>query len=104
MRRLRKSSLSPGASNFIAGGVSSFAFWSGSFAFDSVKARIMADDFVKPRYSSYGDVVRQIYAEGGVRAFYRGLTPCLLRAAPVNASALFVWETAMRWMNAPQVR
>ena len=69
------------------------AFWSGSFAFDAVKARLMADDFVKPRYPSYMSVVRQIYSEGGVRAFYRGLTPCLLRAAPVNVRRLILDRT-----------
>lgn len=44
----------------------------------------MADDFVKPRYNSWMAAARQIYAEGGMRAFYRGLTPCLIRAAPTN--------------------
>jgi len=30
-----------------------------------------------------------LWAEGGVRRFYRGFTPCLIRAAPANAAMLF---------------
>lgn len=37
------------------------------------------------------------------QAVYRGFVPCLLRAFPTNASALFVWETSMRLMGAEQL-
>lgn len=30
-----------------------------------------------------------LWAEGGVRRFYRGFTPCIIRAAPANAAMLF---------------
>jgi hypothetical protein len=37
-------------------------------------------------------VAALIYAEGGARAFYRGLAPVLLRAFPANAACFFVME------------
>ncbi len=52
---------------------------------------------------SFTRTVRQILAEGGYRGFYRGLGPTLLRAFPVNASALWVYEGLMRLLEAEKV-
>ena len=46
---------------------------------------------------------RQILAREGSAGFFRGLGPCFLRAFPVNASALFVYEGTMRILGAEQV-
>ncbi|SCV71659.1 BQ2448_3247 [Microbotryum intermedium] len=74
--------VSEGTANFLAGGLSSNVFWIGAFPFDAVKNRLMTDSITKPRYSSWMAAARQIWAEGGVRAVYRGFVPCLLRAFP----------------------
>ncbi|GAA6026194.1 hypothetical protein JCM10207_008769, partial [Rhodosporidiobolus poonsookiae] len=65
--------------------------------------RIMTDNLANPRYKGWFDTARGIYAEGGVRAFYRGFIPGILRAFPTNASALFVWEGVMRAMGAQKL-
>ncbi|SCZ89002.1 BZ3500_MvSof-1268-A1-R1_Chr1-1g00886 [Microbotryum saponariae] len=96
--------VSEGTANFLAGGLSSNVFWIGAFPFDAVKNRLMTDSPTNPRYPSWMAAARQIWAEGGVRAVYRGFVPCLLRAFPTNASALFVWETSMRLMGAEQLK
>lgn len=72
MRQFRALQLAPGTSNFLAGGLSSTVFWTGSFCFDAVKNRLMSDSVTAPRYAGWLPAARQIYAEGGVRAFYRG--------------------------------
>ena len=36
--------------------------------------------------------IKRIYANGGIRAFYRGISPCLLRSVPANAVAFFGYE------------
>ncbi|KAM0748561.1 mitochondrial carrier [Meredithblackwellia eburnea MCA 4105] len=95
--------VSEGQANFLAGGIGSNAFWLGSFPFDAVKNRLMADSPSNPRYPTWMSAARQIWSEGGIRAVYRGFVPCLLRAFPTNASALFVWETTMRFMGAEQL-
>lgn len=52
---------------------------------------------------SYRNTTRQIYMTEGIRGFYAGIGPTLLRAFPVNAAALFVYEGILRVMNAEKV-
>jgi Mitochondrial carrier protein len=48
-------------------------------------------------------VARHINRVDGLRGYFAGLAPCLLRAFPVNASALFVYEGILRLLNAEKV-
>jgi len=48
-------------------------------------------------------IARQIHAIHGPAGFFRGLGPTLLRAFPVNACALFVYEGIMRELGAEAV-
>ena len=54
-----------GTANFLAGGLASNFFWTGAFAFDSVKNRYMTDSLTQPRYTTWRSCARAIYAEGG---------------------------------------
>lgn len=40
-----------------------------------------------------------LWAEGGRRALYAGLTPTLLRAFPANAAQWLAWECAVRTLR-----
>lgn len=53
---------------------------------------------------SFLATAKGIYSTDGVRGFYRGLGPCLLRAFPVNACAFFVYEGIMRLLGAEKVQ
>jgi solute carrier family 25 carnitine/acylcarnitine transporter 20/29 len=56
-------------------------------------------DAVNPaqrKFSGFFDAAGKLYASGGVRAFYRGLVPCLLRASPANAGMLFTVDYVRR--------
>lgn len=53
--------------------------------------------------SSFLTVSRSIYEGEGMRGFFRGLGPTYLRAFPVNASAIFVYERMMRMIGAEKV-
>ena len=44
--------------------------------------------------------VRETYANGGLRGFYRGIGFTLLRAAPVAGVVLPVYDTGMAWFAA----
>lgn len=48
-------------------------------------------------------IIRRIYTRDGLSGFFRGLGPCFLRAFPVNASAIFVYEGMMRVLGAEKV-
>ena len=63
---------------------------------------MMAARLSGPRNSAL-EIAKIIIREDGSKGFVRGLTPVLLRAFPVNASALFVYEGLMKLMNAEKV-
>ena len=62
----------------------------------------MATPHTRPRPSFVG-TVRQTFAQSGYRGFFRGLGPTILRAFPVNASAIWVYEGLMRTLGAEKV-
>ncbi|BFZ53422.1 hypothetical protein PYCC9005_000445 [Savitreella phatthalungensis] len=96
---LTDSKLSPGAKSFWAGGLAASLYWFFAFPADVVKQRIMTDSLTNPRYKSWADCVKQIWTREGLRGLYRGFTPCFLRSFPTNASAVFVFDTTMRYMT-----
>ena len=51
----------------------------------------MTDAMPRPErsYPTIAETARKLYAEGGVTRFYRGFSPCLIRAAPANAAMLY---------------
>ncbi|KAF9505802.1 hypothetical protein BS47DRAFT_1431677 [Hydnum rufescens UP504] len=95
--------MSTGFKTFCSGGLSSFTFWFFGIPADNVKNRIMGRPLDAPRISALR-VAEDIYRNLGWRGFYRGLAPCFLRAFPVNASALFVYEGLMRGLKAEKAR
>jgi Mitochondrial carrier protein len=104
------------------GGLGSFTFWFFGIPADNVKkyvirkpsysphipnahlsSRIMGRSLDVPPISALR-VAEDIYRNLGWRGFYRGLTPCFLRAFPANASALFVYEGLMKGLKAEKAR
>lgn len=53
---------------------------------------------------SFWGTARHIYGIAGLRGFFAGLSPCLLRAFPANACAFYVYEGLMRLFKAEKVR
>ncbi|KAF9015082.1 mitochondrial carrier [Cyathus striatus] len=108
--------ISTAAANFASGGLASFAFWAMAIPADNVKNRMMAYPHPLPYRSlakptslnimrpSFISTVRHIYCNDGAVGFFRGLTPCFLRAFPVNACALFVYEGMMQLLGAEKTR
>jgi solute carrier family 25 carnitine/acylcarnitine transporter 20/29 len=77
---------------FCFGGFSGIILWTIWYPTDAVKSRIQGDSLANPRYSSLKDCVSQMFRNEGFKSFYRGYTPCLLRAFPVNASMWLTYE------------
>lgn len=75
---------------FVAGGSAGFMYWLLFYPLDVIKSALQTDALVKidRKYSGIGDAVKQLYAEGGIGRFYKGLTPCLIRSVPANAVML----------------
>ena len=70
----------------IAGGLAGMISWASTFPLDVVKSRMQADGSGgKLKYSGMTDCILKTYSTGGVRSFFRGIGPTLLRAFPTNA-------------------
>jgi len=87
--------------NFWAGGLSAQTFWLASFPLDVVKQRMMTDalDRDKRKYKSWLDGWTSIWRQDGFKGYYRGFVPCVLRAFPANAAALFMFERTMKLLE-----
>lgn len=77
--------------NMLAGSIGGILFWGLFFPFDVIKSTMQADstDKASRKYRNTRDCVTQMFKENGVARFYRGLSPCLLRAVPANAVLLY---------------
>ncbi len=86
-------------SSIAAGGLTGICYWLSCYPIDVIKNRIQAaPDRTPPVYRGMGDAARAIYGEAGVRGFFRGFVPCILRAFPANASCFVAFELAMRYL------
>lgn len=95
-----------------AGGMAGVITWGSVYPLDVVKTRIQTqvarveDGGVGERRSLLGRqegqkkgawvIAKEVYSEGGVRAFYRGLGVCSLRAFVVNAVQVCVEASGLR--------
>ncbi|KAI9892966.1 MAG: hypothetical protein M1814_000850 [Vezdaea aestivalis] len=106
------------ATSFWAGGLSAQVFWCTSYPWDVVKQRVMTDGLgpatragkgiggkqiramtVDRKFPRWKDAAKAVHKEFGWKGFWRGFTPCFLRAFPANAAALVTFEGVMRGLN-----
>jgi solute carrier family 25 (mitochondrial carnitine/acylcarnitine transporter), member 20/29 len=78
-----------------AGGAAGVAMWIPVFPVDTVKSRLQTAEGPV----SIGGVVRELYARGGLRAFFPGFGPALARAVPANAATFLGVELAHQAMR-----
>lgn len=86
------------ASQLIGGGIAGMMTWASAYPLDVVMSRMQAQGAqTKFQDQRRGMVwhVRDMYRKEGVRAFFKGMAPCLLRAFPVNAVIFLVYEQTM---------
>lgn len=84
----------------MCGAAGGYGMWLPVYPIDSIKSKIQTDGFGKDaKYKGMVDCAQQIYRQQGIPGFYRGFLPCLLRAAPVNASTFLAFELAMRMLG-----
>lgn len=78
-----------------AGAGAGVAMWIPVFPVDTVKSRLQTAD----GHVAVGRVVRDLYARGGLKAFFPGFGPALSRAVPANAATFLGVELAHQAMN-----
>ena len=81
------------------GGLAGEALWLASYPFDVVKSKMQTDGFGKyMRYRSMRDCFAQTWRVEGLRGFWKGIVPTLLRAMPVSAGTFAVF-VSVKWAN-----
>lgn len=94
------------------GGLAGEALWVSSYPFDVVKSKMQSDGFGRSeapaaaetragkgqvqKYASMRDCFAQTWRAEGVRGFWKGIGPTLVRAMPVSAGTFAVVELVMR--------
>ena len=83
----------------LAGGFSGISAWIVSYPFDVVKTRIQIDGVKHREYNGMIDCFRKTYQTEGVRAFFKGLAPTLMRAFPANAATFAALTITMKHLK-----
>ncbi|KAI5951162.1 YMC1 [Candida jiufengensis] len=84
-----------------SGALAGNALWLSSYPLDVIKSNIQSDGFdsASKFNGSILKATRYIYQQHGFYGFWRGLTPCLLRAVPCSAGTFASVELALRVMG-----
>lgn len=82
----------------VAGGCAGIANWLVGMPADVLKSRLQtAPEGTYP--NGMRDVFRQLMAQEGPTALYKGVTPVMIRAFPANAACFVGFEFAIKFLN-----
>lgn len=80
-----------------AGGMAGIFNWCVALPIDVGKSRYQTAP--EGKYKGLMEVYKELIQKDGVRAFYKGATPVILRAFPANAGCFLGYEVAMSFLN-----
>ncbi|KAH8810454.1 carnitine/acyl carnitine carrier [Flagelloscypha sp. PMI_526] len=85
----------------LAGGVAGIAGWLPTFPFDLIKTRIQSTTASGGElgYRNFWTTAWQSYRHEGMRVFWRGLWPTLVRSVPVNMATFATFEGVVRLLT-----
>jgi solute carrier family 25 (mitochondrial carnitine/acylcarnitine transporter), member 20/29 len=75
----------------LSGGLAGIAAWLPGYPQDVIKSVIQSHD----KHLSLPQATRQIFKSHGVKGFFKGFTPTMLRAFPANAATFLGYELVM---------
>jgi solute carrier family 25 carnitine/acylcarnitine transporter 20/29 len=84
-----------------AGGFGGILYWLAIYPVDVIKSAMMTDSIIpaERKYPTMLSSAKKLWAEGGLSRFYRGFSPCLLRAAPANGVMLYTVDQMQQILN-----
>ena len=84
----------------VGGGLAGMATWASHYPLDLVGSRMEASVALtnRPKVSMTAHFY-EIYAQSGIKGFFVGLGPCLLRAFPVNAAIFMTYDLCKEKLN-----
>lgn len=84
----------------VSGAIAGDALWLLSYPLDVIKSNIQSDKFEGGRFNGSAlKATKYIWETSGVRGFWRGIVPCLVRAIPCSAGTFASVELALRLMG-----
>lgn len=89
----------PGWKLCMYGGLSGYTLWIAVYPVDVLKLKLQTDSLSKPNYRGSIDVTKDIFKKAGIKGFYKGFVPTILRAAPANGATFAVFELTMRLLG-----
>ncbi|GEQ70230.1 hypothetical protein JCM33374_g3906 [Metschnikowia sp. JCM 33374] len=89
----------PGWKLCMLGGLSGYTLWLSIYPVDVIKSKLQTDSLHKPVYRGSLDVFKDLSARAGIKGFYKGFVPTILRAAPANGATFAVFELTMRLLG-----
>mmetsp|Transcript_18476 Transcript_18476/g.51844 ORF Transcript_18476/g.51844 Transcript_18476/m.51844 type:complete len:306 (+) Transcript_18476:132-1049(+) len=91
----------PGWVVLSSAGLGGITYWCAIFPVDCIKSAMQTDSLIKGerKYKDIPTTARLLWQEGGLKRFYRGFTPCLIRAAPANGIMLLTVEKVNGFLN-----
>jgi solute carrier family 25 carnitine/acylcarnitine transporter 20/29 len=80
----------------LSGGMGGIACWVASYPMDVIKSLMQTDhvDKTKRVYPTIIETAKRVYQQQGPKAFFRGFSPCIVRAFPANGACFFAYEFA----------
>jgi len=82
----------------IAASMSGILCWSVIFPLDVLRNRLYAKAITMDAGSAW-EMAQSMYREGQLKPFYRGFGVTVMRAGPVAAAVLPVYDTMLEWLN-----
>lgn len=82
----------------LSGGTSGALAWTAALPFDCAKTLIQQDSANAKKVTNWS-ILRRHYAEHGVRGFYSGWIPTILRAFAVSAIRFLTYESSLFTLN-----
>mmetsp|Transcript_17124 Transcript_17124/g.25313 ORF Transcript_17124/g.25313 Transcript_17124/m.25313 type:complete len:325 (+) Transcript_17124:129-1103(+) len=82
----------------MAAGVSGMLCWSLIFPFDAIRNKLCAKAVYTDAGSSW-QMAKLMYQQGKLRSFYRGFQFAIVRAGPVAAAVLPIYDTTREFLN-----
>lgn len=89
----------PGWKLCMYGGLSGYALWIAIYPIDVLKSKLQTDSLTLPKYKGSLSAARDVFKTAGIKGFYKGFIPTILRAAPANGATFAVFELTMRLIN-----
>lgn len=80
-----------------AGGMAGIFNWCVALPVDVGKSRYQTAP--EGKYKNLLEVYKELVQKDGIRAFYKGATPVIIRAFPANAACFLGYELAIKFLN-----